>query len=206
MQKKKPSQKWGTYPEICRKPFVRRVVHHWGQRVCLSVVFSGEWICTFCRDLCKPEVEYDCDKPAQSSEKRKLEDTASLAPIDRRVRVKWVLSCCCSYSEMFALENLCKLWDHSSLHVNVLNNTRIPEKCQCSHLGLRSGSYQVLFLTEVLHAVTLHWEYSLCLCFPNLAHIDVIKQPMVLVFKALCQHSLKKIKLVLSQCRYTEMQ
>ncbi|KAF4787564.1 Transcription intermediary factor 1-alpha [Turdus rufiventris] len=46
---------------------------------------SGEWICTFCRDLAKPEVEYDCDKPAHSSEKRKLEDTMGLAPIDRRV-------------------------------------------------------------------------------------------------------------------------
>uniref|UniRef100_A0A8C0ZFW2 RING-type E3 ubiquitin transferase n=1 Tax=Cyanistes caeruleus TaxID=156563 RepID=A0A8C0ZFW2_CYACU len=45
---------------------------------------SGEWICTFCRDLSKPEVEYDCDKPAHCSEKRKLEDTMGLAPIDRR--------------------------------------------------------------------------------------------------------------------------
>lgn len=54
--------------------------------VCL--IFSGEWICTFCRDLSKPEVEYDCDKPAQGSEKRKLEDTVGLAPIDRRVRIK----------------------------------------------------------------------------------------------------------------------
>ncbi|KAM6286769.1 transcription intermediary factor 1-alpha isoform 1-T2 [Spheniscus humboldti] len=45
---------------------------------------SGEWICTFCRDLSKPEVEYDCDKPAHSSEKRKLDDAVGLAPIDRR--------------------------------------------------------------------------------------------------------------------------
>ncbi|NXF90246.1 TIF1A factor, partial [Eubucco bourcierii] len=45
---------------------------------------SGEWICTFCRDLSKPEVEYDCDKPAHGSEKRKLEDDVGLAPIDRR--------------------------------------------------------------------------------------------------------------------------
>ncbi|NWW93872.1 TIF1A factor, partial [Rhynochetos jubatus] len=45
---------------------------------------SGEWICTFCRDLSKPEVEYDCDKPTHSSEKRKLEDTGGLSPIDRR--------------------------------------------------------------------------------------------------------------------------
>lgn len=58
--------------------------------VCLfsvCFVFSGEWICTFCRDLSKPEVEYDCDKPAHSPEKRKLEDTVGLAPIDRRVRM-----------------------------------------------------------------------------------------------------------------------
>ncbi|CAM5083064.1 unnamed protein product [Eretmochelys imbricata] len=44
----------------------------------------GEWICTFCRDLSKPEVEYDCDNPNQSSEKRKLESYMGLAPIDRR--------------------------------------------------------------------------------------------------------------------------
>lgn len=50
----------------------------------LSVLFSGEWICTFCRDLSKPEVEYDCDKPTHNPEKRKLEDTVGLAPIDRR--------------------------------------------------------------------------------------------------------------------------
>ncbi|XP_053944104.1 transcription intermediary factor 1-alpha [Cuculus canorus] len=45
---------------------------------------SGEWICTFCRDLSKPEVEYDCDRPTHVSEERKLEDTVGLAPIDRR--------------------------------------------------------------------------------------------------------------------------
>ncbi|XP_071407206.1 transcription intermediary factor 1-alpha [Pithys albifrons albifrons] len=56
---------------------------------------SGEWICTFCRDLSKPEVEYDCDKPAHSSEKRKLEDTAGLAPIDRRKCEKLLLYLYC---------------------------------------------------------------------------------------------------------------
>ncbi|NWV35069.1 TIF1A factor, partial [Grantiella picta] len=45
---------------------------------------NREWICTFCRDLSNPEVEYDCDKPAHISETRKLEDTVGLAPIDRR--------------------------------------------------------------------------------------------------------------------------
>ncbi|XP_028930888.1 transcription intermediary factor 1-alpha isoform X1 [Ornithorhynchus anatinus] len=45
---------------------------------------SGEWICTFCRDLSKPEVEYDCDDPSQNSEKRKMEGHEGLMPIDRR--------------------------------------------------------------------------------------------------------------------------
>ncbi|XP_069820103.1 transcription intermediary factor 1-alpha isoform X2 [Dendropsophus ebraccatus] len=44
---------------------------------------SGEWFCTFCRDLSKPEVEYDCDDPAMA-EKRKLGGMAVMAPIDQR--------------------------------------------------------------------------------------------------------------------------
>uniref|UniRef100_A0A8C5RX48 Tripartite motif containing 24 n=1 Tax=Laticauda laticaudata TaxID=8630 RepID=A0A8C5RX48_LATLA len=47
---------------------------------------SGEWICTFCRDLSKPEVEYDCGVSNHvSEEKRKLEGSPGLAPIDQRV-------------------------------------------------------------------------------------------------------------------------
>ncbi|XP_059113561.1 transcription intermediary factor 1-alpha isoform X2 [Peromyscus eremicus] len=45
---------------------------------------SGEWICTFCRDLSKPEVEYDCDVPSHNSEKRKTEGLTKLTPIDKR--------------------------------------------------------------------------------------------------------------------------
>ncbi|XP_058045904.1 transcription intermediary factor 1-alpha isoform X1 [Ahaetulla prasina] len=46
---------------------------------------SGEWICTFCRDLSKPEVEYDCGVSSLvSEEKRKLEGGPGLAPIDQR--------------------------------------------------------------------------------------------------------------------------
>ncbi|XP_052576033.1 transcription intermediary factor 1-alpha isoform X2 [Peromyscus californicus insignis] len=45
---------------------------------------SGEWICTFCRDLSKPEVEYDCDAPSHNSEKRKTEGLTKLTPIDKR--------------------------------------------------------------------------------------------------------------------------
>ncbi|XP_040293314.1 transcription intermediary factor 1-alpha isoform X1 [Bufo bufo] len=44
---------------------------------------SGEWFCTFCRDLSKPEVEYDCDDPALA-EKRKLGGVAIMAPVDQR--------------------------------------------------------------------------------------------------------------------------
>ncbi|XP_070612414.1 transcription intermediary factor 1-alpha [Erythrolamprus reginae] len=46
---------------------------------------SGEWICTFCRDLSKPEVEYDCDVSSHVSEGGKtLEGSLVLAPIDQR--------------------------------------------------------------------------------------------------------------------------
>ncbi|XP_056373947.1 transcription intermediary factor 1-alpha isoform X2 [Hyla sarda] len=44
---------------------------------------SGEWFCTFCRDLNKPEVEYDCDDPALA-EKRKLGVVAIMPPVDQR--------------------------------------------------------------------------------------------------------------------------
>uniref|UniRef100_A0A6I8NRG7 E3 ubiquitin-protein ligase TRIM33 n=1 Tax=Ornithorhynchus anatinus TaxID=9258 RepID=A0A6I8NRG7_ORNAN len=42
---------------------------------------SGEWICTFCRDLGKPEVEYDCDN-LQHSKKGKT--AQGLSPMDQR--------------------------------------------------------------------------------------------------------------------------
>lgn len=42
---------------------------------------SGEWICTFCRDLSKPEVEYDCDN-SQHSKKGKT--AQGLSPVDQR--------------------------------------------------------------------------------------------------------------------------
>ncbi|KAM9369483.1 E3 ubiquitin-protein ligase TRIM33 [Phaethornis superciliosus] len=42
---------------------------------------SGEWICTFCRDLSKPEVEYDCDN-SQHSKKGKT--VQGLSPVDQR--------------------------------------------------------------------------------------------------------------------------
>ncbi|XP_044144443.1 E3 ubiquitin-protein ligase TRIM33 isoform X1 [Bufo gargarizans] len=41
---------------------------------------SGEWMCTFCRDLNKPEVEYDCDN-SQHSKKGKT--VQGLNPVDQ---------------------------------------------------------------------------------------------------------------------------
>ncbi|OXB73664.1 UNVERIFIED_CONTAM: hypothetical protein H355_017086 [Colinus virginianus] len=43
---------------------------------------SGDWICTFCRDLSKPEVEYDCDN-LQHSKKGKT--AQGLSPVDQRI-------------------------------------------------------------------------------------------------------------------------
>lgn len=44
-----------------------------------SPLLSGEWFCSFCRDLVTPEMEYDCDSK---------DDPASegFPPVDRRVR------------------------------------------------------------------------------------------------------------------------
>ncbi|XP_062839151.1 transcription intermediary factor 1-alpha isoform X2 [Anolis carolinensis] len=57
---------------------------------------SGEWICTFCRDLCDPEVEYDCDGPSNvSEEKRKLEGNMELSPTDRRTCERLLLYLYC---------------------------------------------------------------------------------------------------------------
>ncbi|KAG9472269.1 hypothetical protein GDO78_020599 [Eleutherodactylus coqui] len=44
---------------------------------------SGNWFCTFCRDLSKPELEYDCDDPALA-EKRKLGGVSIMTAIDQR--------------------------------------------------------------------------------------------------------------------------
>lgn len=46
---------------------------------------SGEWICIFCRDLFKLEVEYDCDVFSYNLEKKKIEGFVKLILIDKRV-------------------------------------------------------------------------------------------------------------------------
>lgn len=42
---------------------------------------SGDWICTFCRDIGKPEVEYDCDNMQHS---KKGKTAQGLSPVDQR--------------------------------------------------------------------------------------------------------------------------
>ncbi|XP_063785425.1 transcription intermediary factor 1-alpha isoform X2 [Pseudophryne corroboree] len=56
---------------------------------------SGEWICTFCRDLSKPEVEYDCDDPSVA-EKRKLGGTTMMTPLDQRKCERLLLHLFCN--------------------------------------------------------------------------------------------------------------
>lgn len=46
---------------------------------------SGDWICTFCRDIGKPEVEYDCDNMQHS---KKGKTAQGLSPVDQRVSLK----------------------------------------------------------------------------------------------------------------------
>ncbi|KAH0518404.1 E3 ubiquitin-protein ligase TRIM33 [Microtus ochrogaster] len=41
----------------------------------------GDWICTFCRDIGKPEVEYDCDNMQHS---KKGKTAQGLSPVDQR--------------------------------------------------------------------------------------------------------------------------
>ncbi|XP_064425298.1 E3 ubiquitin-protein ligase TRIM33 isoform X2 [Latimeria chalumnae] len=42
---------------------------------------SGEWICTFCRDLSKPEVEYDSDNSQHNKKEKTIQ---GLSPVDQR--------------------------------------------------------------------------------------------------------------------------
>ncbi|XP_053545317.1 tripartite motif-containing protein 66 [Bombina bombina] len=58
----------------------------------------GEWVCTLCRSLTKPEVEYDCDNIRYSRECRLEEVVAlpNLSDLDQRKCEKLVLSLCCN--------------------------------------------------------------------------------------------------------------
>lgn len=53
--------------------------------VCVCVFCSGEWYCTFCRDLNSPEMEYDIDGGGESKNVKPDPDSVTFTPEDRRV-------------------------------------------------------------------------------------------------------------------------
>ncbi|XP_078273109.1 transcription intermediary factor 1-alpha-like isoform X2 [Rhinoraja longicauda] len=56
---------------------------------------SGEWICTFCRDLVNPGVTYDCDEQGQAGDKRKAAGAPEMPPVDQMKCENLLLSLYC---------------------------------------------------------------------------------------------------------------
>lgn len=48
-------------------------------------IFSGEWYCTFCRDLASPEMEYNVNSSSESNSVKQDPDSEAFTPVDRRV-------------------------------------------------------------------------------------------------------------------------
>lgn len=48
-------------------------------------IFSGEWYCTFCRDLTSPEMEYNVNASGESNSVKQDPDSEAFTPVDRRV-------------------------------------------------------------------------------------------------------------------------
>ncbi len=47
-------------------------------------LFSGEWFCSFCRDLIVPEMEYE-SKPEAKEVKKEPDSEGGFHPVDKRV-------------------------------------------------------------------------------------------------------------------------
>ncbi|XP_069019024.1 transcription intermediary factor 1-alpha-like [Embiotoca jacksoni] len=56
---------------------------------------SGEWFCSFCRDLLLPEMEYDCKSEAKTI-KRETDSEGGFSPVDKRKCEKLLLHLFCS--------------------------------------------------------------------------------------------------------------
>ncbi|XP_074490093.1 transcription intermediary factor 1-alpha-like [Sebastes fasciatus] len=58
---------------------------------------SGEWFCSFCRDLLVPEMEYDCEsKPEGKTVKKEPDSEGGFPPVDKRKCERLLLSLFCS--------------------------------------------------------------------------------------------------------------
>ncbi|XP_071349273.1 transcription intermediary factor 1-alpha-like isoform X2 [Trachinotus anak] len=58
---------------------------------------SGEWFCSFCRDLFVPEMEYDCDsKPEAKTVKKEPDSEGGFPPVDKRKCERLLLYLFCS--------------------------------------------------------------------------------------------------------------
>ncbi|XP_028287072.1 E3 ubiquitin-protein ligase TRIM33-like [Parambassis ranga] len=56
---------------------------------------SGEWFCSFCRDLLVPEMEYDCESDAKTI-KKETEFEGAFAPVDKRKCERLLLHLFCN--------------------------------------------------------------------------------------------------------------
>ncbi|MFT7817003.1 transcription intermediary factor 1-alpha-like [Arapaima gigas] len=57
---------------------------------------SGEWFCSFCRDLTNPEMEYDCDKNTECKALKEDPDSEGFLPVDKRKCERLLLRLYCN--------------------------------------------------------------------------------------------------------------
>ncbi|KAI1882575.1 hypothetical protein AGOR_G00252170 [Albula goreensis] len=57
---------------------------------------SGEWFCSFCRDLNHPEMEYDCDSNPESQALKEEPDSDAFPPVDKRKCERLLLRIYCN--------------------------------------------------------------------------------------------------------------
>ncbi|XP_072910173.1 E3 ubiquitin-protein ligase TRIM33 isoform X2 [Hemitrygon akajei] len=92
---------------------------------------SGEWICTFCRDLSKPEVEYDCDNLHHI---KKGKSGPSLSPVDQRKSERLLLYLYCHEMSIAFQEPVpSSVPDYYRIIKNPMDLSRVKTKLQKKH-------------------------------------------------------------------------
>ncbi|XP_069797606.1 E3 ubiquitin-protein ligase TRIM33 isoform X2 [Narcine bancroftii] len=92
---------------------------------------SGEWICTFCRNLSKPEVEYDCDNLHHI---KKGKTAPSLAPVDQRKSERLLLYLYCHEMSIAFQEPVpSSVPDYYRIIKNPMDLSRVKLKLQKKH-------------------------------------------------------------------------